>query len=266
MILYPNAKINIGLNIIEKLNTGFHKIESCFIPISLYDIIEIHENKINKLSLSGIKIDGDTSENIIFKTLNKFRSNSKFKIHLHKNIPIGAGLGGGSSDAAFILKYLNEKFKEFNYDQLLNEANKIGSDCPFFIYNGSKYVTNTGNKFENINTDLSKKKIIIINPKISINTGTAFKNILPKTPKYNLKEVLENENIENWKKYIKNDFEDYVFSKIKSSINIKKYLFEIGAKFVGLSGSGSCIYGIFNEDELPQENIKFDSYIVDILN
>ena len=215
MILYPNAKINIGLNITSKLNTGYHKIESCFLPISLYDIIEINENERNKLSLSGIKIDCKISENIILKILNSFKSNKKFNVHLHKNIPIGAGLGGGSSDAAFTLKYLNKILKKFDNDQLLLEANKIGSDCPFFILNKTKYVTNTGDRFENINLDLSQKRIIIINPNKSINTSKAFKNISPSKAKYNLKEVLENENIENWNNYVKNDFEKYVFSKIK---------------------------------------------------
>ena len=266
MILYPNAKINIGLNIIEKLDNGYHKIESCFVPVSLYDIIEIRENEENKLNISGIHIECNISENIIFKTLDLFKSNKKFEIHLHKNIPVGAGLGGGSSDAAFTLKYLNKKLNQFNNDKLLFIADKIGSDCPFFIKNKLKYVTNTGNEFENINLDLSEKSIIIINPKKPINTGEAFKNISSSKSKCNLKEVLENENIENWNKYVKNDFENYVFSKINISKNIKQYLIDLGAKFVSLSGSGSCIYGIFDNKNLPNEKLQFDSYCVDIIN
>ncbi len=266
MILYPNAKINIGLNITSKLNSGYHKIESCFLPISLYDIIEINENERNKLSLSGIKIDCKISENIILKTLNSFKSSKKFNVHLHKNIPIGAGLGGGSSDAAFTLKYLNKILKKFDNDQLLLEANKIGSDCPFFILNKTKYVTNTGDRFENINLDLSKKRIIIINPNKSINTSKAFKNISPSKAKYNLKEVLENENIENWNNYVKNDFEKYVFSKIKTLNKIKSNLIDHGAKFVSLSGSGSCIYGIFDKNNLPDKEFQFDYHYVKILN
>ena len=266
MILYPNAKINIGLNIIGKLDSGYHKIESCFIPVSLYDIIELKESKENKLTLSGIKIDCSPSDNILIKTIKSFNTDKKFRIHLHKNIPAGAGLGGGSSDAAFAMIYLNKKFNTFNEDELLYESNKIGSDCPFFIKNKTKYVTNTGNNFDDINLDLKNKKILIVNPKKYINTSEAFKHIKPLTPNYKLKDVLENENIENWEEYVKNDFEKYVFSKIKELKKIKKQLKELGAKFVSLSGSGSCIYGIFDDNTLPKREIKFDSYEVKVIN
>ena len=266
MIFYPNAKINIGLNIIGKLDSGYHKIESCFIPVSLYDIIEVKESEENKLTLSGIKIDCSPADNILIKTIKSFNTEKKFRIHLHKNIPSGAGLGGGSSDAAFTMIYLNKKFNTFNEDELLYESNKIGSDCPFFIKNKTKYVTNTGNNFDDINLDLKNKKILIVNPKKYINTTEAFKHIKPLTPNYKLKEVLENENIENWEEYVKNDFEKYVFSKIKELKKIKKQLKELGAKFVSLSGSGSCIYGIFDDNALPKREIKFDSYEVKVIN
>ena len=266
MIFYPNAKINIGLNIVGKLDSGYHKIESCFIPVSLYDIIEVKESKENKLTLSGIKIDCSPSDNILIKAIKSFNTDKKFRIHLHKNIPAGAGLGGGSSDAVFTMIYLNKKFNTFNEDELLYESNKIGSDCPFFIKNKTKYVTNTGNNFDDINLDLKNKKILIVNPKKYINTSEAFKHIKPLTPNYKLKDVLENENIENWEEYVKNDFEKYVFSKIKELKKIKKQLKELGAKFVSLSGSGSCIYGIFDGNTLPIREIKFDSYEVKVIN
>jgi len=266
MILYPNAKINIGLNIIGKLDSGYHRIESCFVPVSLCDIIEIKQYKNNKLTLSGIKIDCSPSDNILIKTIKSFSSDKKFKIHLHKNIPVGAGLGGGSSDAAFTMVYLNKKFNTFNEDELLYELNKIGSDCPFFIRNKTKYVTNTGNDFDDINLDLKNKKILIVNPKKYINTSEAFRHIKPLTPNYKLKDILENESIENWGRYVKNDFENYAFSKIKELKKIKKQLKELGAKFVNLSGSGSCIYGIFDDNTLPKREIKFDSYEVKVIS
>ena len=262
MLLYPNAKINIGLNITNKLKSGYHLIESCFCPVSLYDIIEIKESSINNLNTSGIKIDGKKSNNIITKVIKSFNSDKKFNVHLHKNIPIGAGLGGGSSDGSFLLKYLNDKFQKYNKEELLSESNKLGSDCPFFIHNKIKYVTGTGNIFSKIDIDISKNKIIIVNPKISINTTEAFQNILPKTPKYNLKEVLENENIENWKNYINNDFENYAFSKIKTLQKIKEKLYRIGAQYVSLSGSGSCMFGIFKKESLDKNEIKFSYFSV----
>tara|TARA_B100000287_G_scaffold230657_1_gene217287 strand:+ start:9103 stop:9903 length:801 start_codon:yes stop_codon:yes gene_type:complete len=265
MLLYPNAKINIGLNIVNRLKSGFHQIESCFCPVSLYDIIEIKEFNRNHLSLSGGKIDGKKSNNIVNKAINVFNCNQKFKVHLHKNIPIGAGLGGGSSDGSIILKFLNKKLEKFSEKELLFEANKLGSDCPFFIENKTKYVSGTGNIFEDITLDLSQNKIIIINPEISINTSEAFQNISPSKPKYNLKEILENENIENWNNYIKNDFEEFAFSKIKILKKIKSNLKKLGAKYISLSGSGSCIYGIFNNKDISDYEIKFKNYIVDFI-
>ena len=162
MLLYPNAKINIGLNIVKKLNNGYHDIESCFCPVSLYDIVEIKQGEKDHLSLSGIKIDGEISNNIIVKALKIFNCNKKFRIHLHKNIPIGAGLGGGSSNGSSILNFLNSNFKKFNKKEILKESNKLGSDCPFFIHNKTQYVTGTGNNFEDINIDLSNKKILVL--------------------------------------------------------------------------------------------------------
>ena len=162
MLLYPNAKINIGLNITKKLNSGYHLIESCFCPVTLYDIIEIKDSYKNNLSTSGIEIGGKKSNNIINKAINAFETDKKFKIHLHKNIPIGAGLGGGSSDGSFLLKFLNDKFKKYNKEELLSISNKLGSDCPFFIDNKIKYVKGTGDIFEEIDLDISKNKIIIV--------------------------------------------------------------------------------------------------------
>ena len=266
MLLYPNAKINIGLNIIKKLKNGYHNIESCFCPISLYDIIEIKEGNKDHLSLSGIKINGEISNNIILKALKIFNCNNKFRIHLHKNIPIGAGLGGGSSDGSSILNFLNNNFNKFNKKEILIESNRLGSDCPFFFHNKTQYVTGTGNNFEDINIDLSNKKIVIVDPKTSINTKNAFKSILPKKPKYHLKEILENECLDNWKKYIKNDFEEYAFSRINILKKIKSNLNKLGAKYISLSGSGSCIYGIFNENDISQNDISFNNYIVDVIS
>ena len=267
MLLYPNAKINIGLNITKKLNSGYHLIESCFCPVTLYDIIEIKDSNKNNLSTSGIEIGGKKSNNIINKVINLFETDKKFKIHLHKNIPIGAGLGGGSSDGSVLLKFLNDKFKKYNKEELLSISNKLGSDCPFFIDNKIKYVKGTGDIFEEIDLDISKNKIIIVDPKIPINTKEAFQNILPNRSKYDLKEVLENENLENWKKYINNDFEDYAFSKIKNLQKIKKNLYQIGAQYVSLSGSGSCIFGIFKKEYLDETEINsFDYYSVESLN
>ncbi len=265
MFLFPNAKINIGLNVIDKTNSGYHNLESCFCPITLYDVIEINERNSTSLSLSGIKIKEKNSDNIILKASKFFEDKSKFKIHLHKNIPIGAGLGGGSSDASFVINFLNQKFQLYNDNDLIKLSNEIGSDCPFFLENKIKLVYGTGNIFEDVKLDLKDKYILIVNPNKGISTHEAYKNIKPSKPKFNLREVLENENLENWQKYIKNDFESFAFSKIEELETIKKDLINLGAKYVSLTGSGSCFYGIFNSNEIIDYS-KYQSFLVKSIN
>ena len=262
MFLFPNAKINIGLNIKKKLKSGYHEIESCFCPISLHDIIEIKESNENKLSLSGIKINTLKKNNIIQKALKISESQKKYKIHLHKKIPIGGGLGGGSSDAAFLLKFLYNK-NDINNHNLKNKAKAIGADCPFFIENSMKYITGIGEKMENIHIDIKDKIILVVDPNEGISTKEAYQNINPENPKYDLKKILENENIENWKNYIKNSFEDYAMNKINNLKKIKKYLYDEGAKYVSLTGSGSCIYGIFDNEKISNKNLKYNTFLVE---
>ena len=258
MFIYPNAKINIGLNIISKTSDGYHNIESCFCPIDLHDIIELKISNKTSLSTSGIIIPGNSNNNLIIKSIKLFNPKLNFKIHLHKNIPIGSGLGGGSSNATFLLKYLNNNNKYSN-DEIMNISKKIGSDCPFFLENKSKYITGKGEKMENINIDLNDKKLIIIIPKKSISTIEAYDNIKPKKSHFKLKEILENESLENWKNYVKNDFETYTFSKINELKKIKNHLYDLGATFVSLTGSGSAIYGIFNNTKNIIINNKYRS-------
>ena len=266
MFLFPNAKINIGLNIISKTNSGYHQIQSCFCPISLYDLIEINYSKNTMLTLSGIKLDVKTNDNIIIKAIKKIDPNQNYKIHLHKNIPIGSGLGGGSSDAAFILKHINKiNGNTLSKENLLDSARSIGSDCPFFIDNKIKYVTGIGEKMSDIDINIHDKTIVLIDPKTQINTKEAYNNITPIKPKYNLKEILENESINNWSKFITNSFEKYALNKIESLKEIKTYLINLGAKYVSLTGSGSCIYGIFNEKNISKNDLEYDCYITKII-
>ena len=262
MLLYPNAKINIGLNITEKLKSGYHNIESCFCPVSLFDIIEVKESDSSELIETGIPIKCKEEDNLILKVLNNLPQRKNYKIHLHKNIPIGSGLGGGSSDSANLLKYLNaENGSKLSKKNLYSIANTIGSDCPFFIDNKIKYVTGTGNIL-----DMNNKYIIIYCPNEKISTAEAYNTIKPKKGNYNLKEVLENENLENWDKYVKNDFEPFAMKKIKSLKKIKNNFIDRGAKFVSLSGSGSSIFGIFDRIDSAEyfagmKNIYFTEVI-----
>jgi len=256
MIFFPNAKINLGLNVISKKNNGYHNLESCFCPINLFDIIEIKKSNTLSFRTSGIKIPGKSKENIIFKIIDEIKTKVKpLDIFLYKNIPIGSGLGGGSSNATFSLltinKLLNLKIKK---NELFRITKKVGSDCPFFINNEVSYVRGTGNIIEKINIDIYNKKIIIIIPNLHISTKEAFKKISINKPKYSIKTILENESIEKWEKYIFNDFENYTFFKYNFLKKIKESLYNYGALFSSLSGTGSAIYGIFNKDVTIDEN------------
>ena len=256
MIFFPNAKINLGLNVISKKNNGYHNLESCFCPINLFDIIEIKKSDSSSFRTSGIKIPGKSKENIIFKIIDEIKTKVKpLDIFLYKNIPLGSGLGGGSSNATFSLltinKLLNLKIKK---NELFRITKKVGSDCPFFINNEVSYVQGTGNIIEKINIDIYNKKIIIIIPNLHISTKEAFKKISINKPKYSIKTILENESIEKWEKYIFNDFENYTFFKYNFLKKIKESLYNYGALFSSLSGTGSAIYGIFNKDVTIDEN------------
>lgn len=256
MIFFPNAKINVGLNVISKKSNGYHNLESCFCPINLFDIIEIKKSNIASFKTSGIKIPGKLKENIIFKIIEEIQTKVKpLDIFLYKNIPIGSGLGGGSSNATFSLltinKLLNLKIKK---NELFKIAEKTGSDCPFFINNEISYVQGTGNIIEKISIDINNKKVIIIIPNLHVSTKEAFKKISINKSKYSIKTIIENESIENWKKYIFNDFENYIFFKYNFLKKIKDSLYNNGALFSSLSGTGSAIYGIFNKDVTIDKN------------
>ena len=247
MIVYPNAKINIGLNVLEKQADGYHKLSSAFFPVNdLYDILEILPAKHSSFSSSGIAIPGNS--NICVKAFELLKADFEIEnviMHLHKQIPIGAGLGGGSADGAFALKALNEIFKlELSIIELEDYALQLGADCPFFIENSPKYITGIGEKMRNINLDLSSYKLKFIYPELHISTAEAYGGIIPSQPKTNLLDLI-NQPIENWKKSVKNDFEVAAFAKYPELAKMKEQLYADGAIYASMTGSGSVIYGVF---------------------
>jgi len=264
MIVFPNAKINIGLNVIRKRDDGFHDIETIFYPIPFSDILEailIDSDKNNiYISFSGINIDCDCSSNLVFKAYNLLRNFfdlPSLKVHLHKIIPPGSGLGGGSSNASFMLKIINHFiFDKLTELQLLEYASLLGSDCPFFIKNAPCFATGKGEIMENIDLDLSDYYIVIVIPKVIINTGKAYGAIKIGEKKENTLKELINLPIEEWKFYISNDFEKIVFEWYPELKKIKEELYNIGAIYSSLSGSGSSIYGIFKEKPILSEFLK----------
>ncbi len=253
MICFPNAKINIGLHITQKRDDGYHNLETIFYPASqINDVIEIEQADEFSWVNYGEVVTNNYEDNLIFKAyllLKKDYNIPNIKVHLHKLIPHGAGLGGGSADAAFMLTLLNDFFKlSIKKEQLLAYALTLGSDCPFFIYNTPCLATGRGELLTPINLDLSKYKICLVQPtNIKISTSQAFKNITPKKGEINLLDAVQ-EPVNNWENIINNDFEEGLFKEYKALKEIKNLLYQQGATYASMSGSGSCFYGIFEKE------------------
>ena len=249
MIVFPNAKINIGLNVVSKREDGYHNLETIFFPLKLADALEFVETDETKITTSGIQIDGAPEQNLILKAFHLLQADFNIPpihFHLHKVIPFGAGLGGGSSDAAFTLIMLNDYFNLGLSPQKLEfYASQIGADCPFFILNKPTFATGIGNKFHNIELDLSDYEFVILKPNISVSTPEAYKNVIPRNPKFRLTEIIKTP-VDQWKNLIVNDFEKSVFQKYPQIAEIKQLLYDFGAGYASMSGSGSAVFGIFH--------------------
>ena len=263
MILFPNAKINIGLNITERRPDGFHNLESCVYPVPWNDIVEIVEADMLGFENTGIPIAGDPLDNLCLKAYHLIKEKYNIPpvfIHLHKQIPIGAGLGGGSADASFALHALNDFFElGIGNKQLKKYARKLGSDCAFFIDNIPTWAIEKGDQFETINLNLKGHHIALVYPNISINTKEAYTGIKPKKPEIDVKNLLENSPMTEWKDSVKNDFESSLFPIYPELPKIKEELYQYGAVYASMSGSGATVYGIFKE-EIPEMN--FMDYLV----
>lgn len=250
MVSFPNAKINLGLNIIEKRIDGYHNIESVFYPVAWCDALEIVKSDSLSFNSSGLEIPGNQENNLIlkaFKLLEKegFIAGKFVNIHLHKVLPMGAGIGGGSADGAFALKMLNELF-ELNLIiyQLEKFAEQLGSDCPFFIDNKPKFCFGKGTEFEEININLKGKQIVLVNPQIHISTAEAYAGVSPRRPDVDLKEIIALP-ITDWPNVLKNDFEKKIIENHPKIGEVKSQLYELGAIYASMTGSGSTVFGIF---------------------
>ncbi len=261
MILFPNAKINLGLNIVEKRKDGFHNLETLFYPINWCDILEINESKEFKFESSGLLISGELNDNLCVKAY--YLLKDKFNLppihlHLHKVIPMGAGLGGGSADASFTLLGLNELFHlKLSKNELISYAEKLGSDCAFFIHNQACLGKEKGNLLEPVVLNLSDYWIFLIFPNIGISTAQAFAGIKPHIPNQKIEEIIQ-KPLMNWKNTLKNDFENSLFPLHPELKQIKEALYKEGAVYASMSGSGSTLYGIF--ENKPKLGSKFNNY------
>ena len=244
MILFPNAKINLGLHIKSKRADGYHDLETIFYSVNYCDILEILPSDQLAFTSSGIDIPGKS--NLCLDAYNLLKNDFDIpavQIHLHKIIPIGAGLGGGSSDAAFTLKGLNKLFGlQLNTEQLKTYAVQIGADCPFFIENKPMLATGIGEILESIELDLSAYHIAIVKPNIHVSTKEAYSLVTPNESLISLRDLIKSP-VKEWQ--LQNDFEQSVFAKYPAIEDLKNSLYEQGAVYAAMSGSGSSVFGLF---------------------
>ena len=283
MIFFPNAKINIGLRLMSIRKDGFHNIESIFFPINLFDVLEVIKAKSSQTEKIKIYYSGNTQlipNDLCIKAYNLLDSDFNLpsvKVFLHKNIPIGSGLGGGSSNAVSMLKILNDLFKlNLNHEQLLNYCSKLGSDCSFFLFNKPSFVSGLGDVINSkINFSLKGYKLLLVFPAKFLSTSEVFENIEFK------KKIIDHNNrksdlfckilsndfpIELWKENLRNDLERTSF-KFNPEINeIKEKLYDMGAVYASMSGSGSSVYGIFSQKKIIKNkwNEKYFSFLSDL--
>lgn len=248
MLTFANAKINLGLHVTEKRSDGYHNLETVFYPVMLYDVLEITDAEKTSCVTEGINVPGDTADNICLKAyelLNKDFDLPAQQITLLKNIPVGAGLGGGSSDAAFLIKLLNEKFKlGLTINQMEDYARQLGADCAFFIKNKPVYATGKGDEFAELSVDLSRYFMVLVKPPVHVSTADAYAGLVPVKPSVSLKDLIASP-VQEWRDLMKNDFEQHVFVKYPEIARIKDQLYAAGATFALMSGSGSSVYAIF---------------------
>ncbi len=272
MITFPNCKINLGLNITAKREDGYHDIETVFYPLQLQDALEVIKTGGNEatdvsFTSTGLPIAGNPSENLCVKAYQLLKKDHPdlppVYIHLHKAIPMGAGLGGGSADGAFTLQLLDRYFTlGLSLEQLAAYALQLGSDCPFFMYNQPCFAKGRGEKTEPIALDLSGWQFLLVHPGIHISTGWAFSQITPQQPLRNAAGIIR-EPVEDWKDVLLNDFEIPVFEKYPAIRLIKEKLYETGAAYASMTGSGSTVFGMFpKKTTLP--TAAFQDYAVTI--
>jgi 4-diphosphocytidyl-2-C-methyl-D-erythritol kinase len=259
MLVFPNAKINLGLFITEKRTDGFHNLESLFMPIPLCDILEVTPStEETTLVCTGESNDIPTEKNIVYKAWKLLQEEygiGHVKIHLHKIIPSGAGMGGGSSDGTFMLKALNDLFQlNLSIHRLEELSAHLGSDCPFFVQNKAALISGRGEVVKPVDFSLGGKFLVVVNPGIHISTAQAFKGIQPKPSNFDWKKLIESQELNET---LQNDFEPQVFNLFPEIEKIKENLMSAGAIYASMSGTGSTVYGIFNVDPLLEMNVNY---------
>lgn len=252
MVAFPPCKINLGLSVLRKRPDGFHDIETCFVHIPWTDILEIIPATEFSFTTSGLSIPGDLDDNLCVKAWKMLKADyaavGNVSMHLHKILPTGAGLGGGSSDGAWALRLINDIFQlSLPVAKLSEYASKLGSDCSFFLYDTPMIGVGRGNELTPVDLSLKGFTIVIVKPEVHVSTAQAYAGVKPQVPFRTLREQITTTAVGDWKDRLKNDFEESVFDKFPSIARIKHQLYSLGAIYASMSGSGSAVFGIFPE-------------------
>lgn len=258
MIAFPNAKINIGLFIERKRTDGYHDLSTVFFPIPLADVVEVVRSTEMKLTTYGNPIACDPEKNLVMKAYRCLAADfplSPVEISLYKHIPDGAGLGGGSSDAANVLLLLNKEFSlGLNNNKLAEYAARIGADCPFFIYNKPMIARGIGNVFTPVDIRLAGYTMVLVKPQISVPTAVAYASVHPRNAIMDIEQLIA-APVARWKDTLHNDFEDSVFKTYPELATIKNKLYNRGATYASMSGAGSAIYALYENDNMADAAI-----------
>ena len=248
MIVYPNAKINLGLNVVSSRPDGYHNIETVFYPIPLQDALEVTEASEPSFRVVGTQLDCPPEQNLVMRVVRMLETEFQIPpldIYLYKHIPTGAGLGGGSADAAFMMRLLNERFELGLTDEDMEvRLAKLGADCPFFVRNSPVFATGIGDVMTHIDLELIGQNLVLVKPDIQVSTRDAYASITPRQPEMPLTEVVKRP-IEEWQQLMVNDFEASVFPLYPEIAAIKDKLLDLGATYAAMSGSGSAVFGLF---------------------
>ena len=258
MIVFPQAKINLGLNVVERRPDGYHNLETVFYPVPLCDALEVQvmdsrfPSEVDcDLKVTGIAVEGDERRNLVVRAYNllklEFPQLPRVHAHLHKAIPTQAGMGGGSSDCAAMLTLLNQEFQlGLSTDELISRAATLRADCPFFVLNTPAYAEGIGERLMPVRLDLHGWYLAVVRPDIPVPTKEAFALITPKHPEVNCREVVDRP-VEEWRQTLENDFERSVFAQHPEIGQVKERLYRLGAVYSAMSGSGSAVFGLFRE-------------------
>ncbi len=267
MIAFANAKINIGLQVLSRRDDGYHQLETVFYPLKIYDVLEMVEARDIRFNPSGMAIPDDGKDNLCLRAYRLLKEDYDLPpvhIYLHKTIPIGAGLGGGSADAAFLLTLMNDLFGLGLRDpQLVGYARRLGADCAFFIRNTPVLATGIGDIFEDIEVDLSGYHLVLVKPPVHVSTAEAYRAVTPDPAGRQLKSAITHP-VPAWRDAIVNDFEPGVFAIHPEIAAVKESLYENGALFASMSGSGSSVYGLFSKPiQLNELEINNQVFYID---